>query len=230
MDLKESLKTLKMNESKISAIVGGLIIIVIGVMVFNYFRNLRPGTTTPTSVSTETTQTAAPSNTYTVQKGDSLWSIAQKELGSGFKWVEIKEANDLKDANDIREGQQLVIPAEEATIAVATASASPSTIAAATTSAATPGATASTIAQATIQPTVRPSATPQTAGTITSTETTPAVSSISGASYTVVKGDNLWDIAEKAYGDGFKWTEIAKANNLHNPSVIHTGNVLSLPR
>lgn len=226
MDLKESLKTLKMNESKISAIVGGLIIIVIGVMVFNYFRNLRPGTTTPTSVSTETTQTSAPTNTYTVQKGDSLWSIAQKELGSGFKWVEIKEANDLKDANDIREGQQLTIPSESA-VTVATASAQPSTIASST---ATPSAVPSTIAQATTQPTVKPSSTPQSAGTITSTETTPSTTSISGTSYTVVKGDNLWDIAEKAYGDGFKWTEISKANNLDNPRVIHTGNVLVLPR
>jgi len=53
---------------------------------------------------------------------------------------------------------------------------------------------------------------------------------ITGSSYTVVKGDYLWDIAVRAYGDGYKWTEIAKANNLVNPSLIFSGNVLRLPR
>lgn len=54
--------------------------------------------------------------------------------------------------------------------------------------------------------------------------------SIATSSYIVVRGDNLWNIAVRAYGDGFKWTEIAKANNLKNPSIIHAGNVLTLPR
>ena len=30
---------------------------------------------------------------YSVQKGDSLWKIAKEQLGSGFKWTEIYEAN-----------------------------------------------------------------------------------------------------------------------------------------
>ncbi len=53
---------------------------------------------------------------------------------------------------------------------------------------------------------------------------------ITATSYTVVKGDYLWEIAVRAYGDGYKWVEIAKANNLVNPDVIHSGNVLKLPR
>lgn len=54
--------------------------------------------------------------------------------------------------------------------------------------------------------------------------------SVSGDSYTVVRGDSLWKIAVRAYGDGFKWVEIAKANKLVNPNLIHAGNVLVLPR
>ncbi len=54
--------------------------------------------------------------------------------------------------------------------------------------------------------------------------------SITGTTYTVVTGDYLWEIAIRAYGDGYKWVEIAKANNLVNPDVIHSGNALKLPR
>jgi len=53
---------------------------------------------------------------------------------------------------------------------------------------------------------------------------------ITGVSYTVVKGDYLWSIAERAYGDGYKWIVIAKANDLSNPNIIYSGNVLKLPR
>jgi len=53
---------------------------------------------------------------------------------------------------------------------------------------------------------------------------------ITGSKYTIVKGDNLWNISVRAYQDGFKWQEIAKANNLVNPRIIHPGNVLTIPR
>lgn len=53
---------------------------------------------------------------------------------------------------------------------------------------------------------------------------------ISGDSYTVVKGDHLWSIAVRAYGDGYQWTKIAEANNLSNPDIIYAGTVLKLPR
>lgn len=58
----------------------------------------------------------------------------------------------------------------------------------------------------------------------------PATQTISGDSYAVVRGDSLWKIAVRAYGDGYKWIEIAKTNNLKNPNIIHAGNVLTLPR
>lgn len=53
---------------------------------------------------------------------------------------------------------------------------------------------------------------------------------ITGDSYTVTPGDNLWEIAIRAYGDGYKWVEIANANSLANPDLIHAGNVLTIPR
>lgn len=53
---------------------------------------------------------------------------------------------------------------------------------------------------------------------------------ITDNSYTVVRGDNLWNISVRAYQDGFKWPEIAKANRIANPRLIHSGNVLVIPR
>ncbi|CDN55331.1 5'-nucleotidase, ecto (CD73) [Neorhizobium galegae bv. officinalis bv. officinalis str. HAMBI 1141] len=47
--------------------------------------------------------------------------------------------------------------------------------------------------------------------------------------YTVAKGDSLWKIAEATYGNGEKWTEIAKLNSLRHPNVIQVGAELELP-
>src|SRR3989344_3020485 len=48
--------------------------------------------------------------------------------------------------------------------------------------------------------------------------------------YEVKEGDNLWTIAEREYKDGYKWVDVAKANSLTNPDLIHQGNQLKLPR
>jgi LysM repeat protein len=65
--------------------------------------------------------------------------------------------------------------------------------------------------------------------------TRPAESSpapkVTAKSYTVAKGDTLWAIAKKYYGDGSKYTKIFEANKgvLKNPNVIYPGQVLTIP-
>ena len=53
---------------------------------------------------------------------------------------------------------------------------------------------------------------------------------ITGDKYKVQKGDNLWKIAVRAYQNGYKWVEIAKANKLANPNLIEVGQELVIPR
>src|SRR5690606_17503673 len=74
---------------------------------------------------------------------------------------------------------------------------------------------------ATEEPTVAPSPTeaPATGG-----------ATISGDSYTVVAGDHLWSIAVRAYGDGYRWVDIARANNIANPNLIYPDQEFTLPR
>jgi nucleoid-associated protein YgaU len=46
--------------------------------------------------------------------------------------------------------------------------------------------------------------------------------------YVVVPGDSLWKLAEKYMGDGFKWSVIAKENNLAPPYVLEVGQKLTV--
>ncbi len=63
------------------------------------------------------------------------------------------------------------------------------------------------------------------------TQTIGDVSSLATAQeYIVQRGDSLWKIAERTYGTGYKWVDIARANNLTNPDIIHAGNTLTLPQ
>ena len=46
--------------------------------------------------------------------------------------------------------------------------------------------------------------------------------------YTVKKGDTLWDIACRFYGDGTKWRAIAAKNGVPDPRKLQVGKVLTL--
>jgi len=158
-------------------VLGAIVVVIVGVLVVNYFKD--KGSAKVPGLNTE-------EGIHTVVKGETLWSISEDAYGSGYNWVDIKEANDL-DSETIEVGQKLVLPEVSSK-----------------------------------KPTVTKEVT-----TVTTSQTT---SAIAGDSYTVVKGDSLWKIAVRAYGDGYKWVEIAKANKLVNPNLIHAGNVLVLPR
>jgi len=153
---------------------GALVIVIVGVLVVNYFKDKNAQTLPALSTTKETE--------HTVVKGETLWSIAEDSYGSGYNWVDLKSANKLT-TDKIEVGQKLALPEVTAK---------------------------------------KPTSTAKVAET--------KDTAVSGDSYTVVKGDTLWDISVRAYGDGYKWLEVAKANKLVNPNLIHAGNVLTLPR
>ena len=59
----------------------------------------------------------------------------------------------------------------------------------------------------------------------------PAGDAPKAKTYTVVKGDCLWNIAKKFLGDGSRYTEIYRLNKdkVKNPNLIYPGQVLTLP-
>lgn len=204
--LKKFLKGMKLNENTISTVLGAVVLVVIGALIFNYFNtNKTPQisdvglTTTPTPAPQDQTPKdvklvedegkLVPANlptSYTVAKGDHLWSIAEKFYKSGYNWVDIARENKLANASKIEVGQKLSIPKA--------------------------AARKQTYQEKTLAS---------------------GQSAIDGTSYAIVKGDSLWNISVRAYGDGFAWTRIYEANREligSNPGLIEAGMKLQLPR
>jgi nucleoid-associated protein YgaU len=189
MEVKKVLKQVKASESTISMVLGIAAVVIVGIILFNYFRNYSTNSEVGNDVNPAVGNEEVGGNgtlptKYTVAAGESLWDISEKFYQSGYNWVDISKENNLTNPNVITEGQVLVIPKVEAK-------------------------------QATLA---------------TTEKTVEQPAAIKGDKYTIVEGDTLWDISVRAYQDGYKWVEIAKANSLANPNIIHPGNVLILPR
>jgi nucleoid-associated protein YgaU len=48
--------------------------------------------------------------TYTIRKGDTLWSIAKREYGNGQRWVDISALNPSIDPKKLVIGKQIILP------------------------------------------------------------------------------------------------------------------------
>lgn len=57
---------------------------------------------------------SAPGRTYLVRAGDELWTVAERELGSGDRWREVAALNpELTEALTLEPGSVLILPADE---------------------------------------------------------------------------------------------------------------------
>lgn len=196
------------NQSKVSLILGGLIVLVIGLLIFNYFNkgksSLGPAQQAQQQEKLDVSKDNLPGS-YTVKTEDTLFTIAEKYYDNGSRFSEIAKANNISDPNQIEAGLVLKIPKPE-----------------------------SQLAQASTTP--EPTSTPEESseesmGTGTGGgDSTIWGSKIEGNTYTVVEGDWLSTIAGRAYGDIFAFEKIAQANNIANPDHIEPGIVLTIPR
>ena len=80
-----------------------------------------------------------------------------------------------------------------------------------------------------VQVTIKQYRPPAVTRTVTTNNT--AVAKPSGQNYTVKRGDCLWNIAKRFYGNGAKYTTISNANRskIRNPNLTYPGQVLWIP-
>ena len=80
-----------------------------------------------------------------------------------------------------------------------------------------------------VQVTIKQYRPPAVTRTVTTNNT--AVAKPSGQNYTVKRGECLWNIAKRFYGNGAKYTTIYNANRskIRNPNLIYPGQVLWIP-
>ena len=207
--LKKILKNLKLSESTISTALGALVVVVVGLLIFNYFKQAgKQEEITSEAVNTEEiifeeeNGVVVPTNlppTHKVEKGEDLWKIAEKYYGSGYNWVDIAAENKIANPDMVLAEQELVLPKAAVRQPLAK------------------------VAAASDQVDILDQAVTEEKGTATAEQ-------ITAETYTVAQGESLWKIAVKVYADGYKWPEIAGANNLSNPDHIEVGQQLTLPR
>lgn len=219
-------KEIQSNQSRLSMVLGILIVLVVGVLIFNYFQkgkapNLGPASQTANQQQADVSPQNLPGK-YTVKEGDTLFTIAQKYYQSGDKYTEIAKANNISDVNSIEKGQVLEIPKPVAEVAQTSVSPSPSI---------SPSPSASPEVTGTPEA-IAPQTSPEALGSTGTggADTTIWGPKIEGNTYTVVEGDWLSKIAGRAYGDITAYEKIAKANNIQNPDLIYPGQVLVIPR
>ncbi|MCC7147488.1 MAG: LysM peptidoglycan-binding domain-containing protein [Phycisphaeraceae bacterium] len=164
-----------------------------------------------------------PVKTITVDTGDTLYSLAQKHLGSSSRHKELFEANkaQLKSPDELKIGMVLILPAAPQPAAVQLASTSDRQPTKEITTPATSGGTSGAASGGTTVAVV--------------VEKTPKKEKPAEASsnYTVKANDTLYAIAQKVYGDGKRWHEIQAANKAiigPDAAKLQIGQVLKIPR
>jgi nucleoid-associated protein YgaU len=205
--IKSFLKSLRLNESTISMFLGALVVVVVGVLVYNYFSSINQDNQLTEDIKDEYAVSLVEENgqmipnqlpaNHTVVAGDHLWKIAESYYHSGYNWTDIAEANNLTNANLIEAGQELTIP--RVAVKLATVLDTPEN-----------------------ESMVMPG----------EAQMMPTDSLLTATSHTIVKGDSLWNISVRAYGDGYQWTRVWEANKtaITNPNIIEVGTELTLPR
>ena len=115
MTLKNFLKKIKLSERTISAVLGVLVVVVAGTLLFNFFQSrdeigLLNGDQAIEEGQKEESIASTLPIIHRTGQGENLWRIAQEYYGSGYNWVDIAQTNSLRNADFLLVGQELLIP------------------------------------------------------------------------------------------------------------------------
>lgn len=105
------------QESYTSLILGAIIVIILGLLVANFFSKRNELQQISTGEQTQMTQQAEASpsagSEYTIRANDSLSKISEAAYGSQDHWMAIASVNDIKTPNIINQGDKIKLPAKE---------------------------------------------------------------------------------------------------------------------
>jgi len=107
--LKALRKSLSSPDSYVSLALGFAVVLVIGIISFNYFKARTVPAAQTDQQNERTAQTNLPAK-HTVKEGETLWTIAETYYKSGYNWTDIAKANTLANPDHISAGQELTIP------------------------------------------------------------------------------------------------------------------------
>lgn len=117
-------KYIKSSEELVSMLLGLAIVVVIVSLLFNFVQRRKgtveiPGATDITLSENAIKEKQQEENVYIIEKGDSLWKIAEKKYNDGYAWTKIAKENNLKNASVLSVGQKLKMPVVESKITAA---------------------------------------------------------------------------------------------------------------
>jgi len=245
----------KSSESRAAIFVTGTLVVIAAFLVYNYYEKTEDLSLENNGSSIEELAEGIDSseegrilannvenpNAYIVNEGDTLWSIAEDKLGDPYRWAEIKDVNQL-ETSEVESGDVLTLPAiEKAEVSNTEENTENNeTIQPTETEEKKLEETENEVLveeekQEETEPEVLAAEEEKEDETeISETETLAETAIGTPETYTVERGDTLWNIAEKTYGDAYQYTKILNANpnlgRLPNGNVlIHSGNVLAIP-
>jgi len=106
---------LKLSESYVSLLLGGVVVIGVSVIFFVFIRESREVTPPAPDIienSISPTLSQVPQKTYIMLENESLWDVAVREYGDGFRYTDIVEANPevITNPDFVPPGTKIVIP------------------------------------------------------------------------------------------------------------------------
>lgn len=223
--MKDLLKNLKLNEGNISLGLGVTVMLVAGVMLFNYFRTANPTTNAQeniSSASTEVTLTPAPTVSAGENKNENVIAAITPTLVPTIAPTAVPTMAPV--VATIEAGSEYTVQKNDSLwkIAAKTYGSGENWKAIYEANKEKLGNNASVISEGTKINLPKKETIAQANPVVT--EATQQVI----AEHKVNPGDNLWTIVHNACGTGFVYPEIAKQNNIANPRIIQPGQLIKM--